>query len=350
MVILFWLLSSIVTTSIAAPKLPQATTVNVKTNVQAVQQQHVLATQNNGELRVMTFNIWLSGAQVTDGMKKIAKHIMINNPDVVALQEVETIETVPELIKLIGAEWTGAWKNATYPDTAILTRHAIINGSQVEIERGIGARIAMKNSDLTINFFALHLEYRSYGPYAAFNKLVTDRSQIFAGELNTAFVEPGRVQNMQELIINDEFNLAVAKSDKIPLFVCGDFNAPSHLDWINSTKHLHGDWEFPWPATKILSEHAGMIDSFREVHPDPLEIPGNTWSTVQKFSGKEWGYSIPEPQDRIDFIFYRSPQLAVRDSRTYSGSMHLNPIPYHQENDYPSDHFSVISDFYFKQL
>uniref|UniRef100_A0A1I7YHE4 Endo/exonuclease/phosphatase domain-containing protein n=1 Tax=Steinernema glaseri TaxID=37863 RepID=A0A1I7YHE4_9BILA len=343
--LIFWLLSSIVTTVLAAPRLPQATTVSVKTHPNSV---HAVTTQN-GNLKVMTFNIWLSGAQVTDGMKKIAKHIVEVNPDVIALQEVETNETIPELLKLMGPEWTGVFRNRTYPDVGILTRHAIVVDSQVETEKGIGVHIALKSSDKMISFWCVHLEYRSYGPYAAFNKMVTDRSQIFAGELNTAFVEPGRVQNMQELVINEEFLLALTKSDKTPVFVCGDFNAPSHQDWINATKHLHGDWEFPWPATKILVEHAGMIDSFREAHPDPLETPGNTWSTVQKFSGKEWGYSIPEPQDRIDFIFYRSPQLAIRDSRIYSGSMHLNPIPYHQENDYPSDHFSVITDFYFKQ-
>ncbi|KAK0413348.1 hypothetical protein QR680_006750 [Steinernema hermaphroditum] len=136
----------------------------------------------------------------------------------------------------------------------------------------------------------------------------------------------------------------------MPLFVCGDFNCPSHHDWTTAEKHIHVGWTFPWPATKILEENGDFVDSLREVHLDPLETPGNTWSTVQKLSGKEWGYSIPEPQDRIDFIFYRSPQLAVRDSRTYSGSMHLNPITYHQENDYPSDHFSVINNFYFKGL
>lgn len=48
-------------------------------------------------LRVMTFNIWLSGAevclfislqrfQVNNGLAKIAKHILLVNPDVVALE------------------------------------------------------------------------------------------------------------------------------------------------------------------------------------------------------------------------------------------------------------------------
>ncbi|TKR88773.1 hypothetical protein L596_012962 [Steinernema carpocapsae] len=345
----FVVLVSIVMSALGAPKLPQPGTVNAKTHLNSV--EHVLQSAvvaKNNELRIMTFNIWLSGAQVTDGMMKIAKHILANNPDVVCLQEVESVDVIPDLIKLMGPEWTGAWKNQTYPDTGIMTRHTIVNGTQYETSSSLGVKIVLRNTDKIIHVWCLHLEYRSYGPYAAFNKMVTDKSQIFAGELNTAFDEPGRVQNMQSLLVNNDFFLSVDKSDHIPLFVCGDFNAPSHFDWIQATKHLHGGWDFSWPATKMLVERAGMVDSFREVHPDPLEAPGNTWSTVQKFSGKEWGYSIPEPQDRIDFIFYRSPQLAVQDSRIYSGSLYLNPIPYHKDNDYPSDHFAVISDFYFK--
>lgn len=37
-------------------------------------------------LRVMTFNIWLSGARVQNGMEKIAQQIKEVDPDIVALQ------------------------------------------------------------------------------------------------------------------------------------------------------------------------------------------------------------------------------------------------------------------------
>ena len=38
------------------------------------------------QLRVMTFNIWVSGANVEKGMEKIAKHILAVDPDIVAIQ------------------------------------------------------------------------------------------------------------------------------------------------------------------------------------------------------------------------------------------------------------------------
>ena len=73
---------------------------------------------------------------------------------------------------------------------------------------------------------------------------------------------------------------------------------------------------------------------------------GYTWSTVQKSSGPEWEWSIPEPQDRLDFIFYKgSKWLKPIKSYTYAGTEPLTPIPNQWENDYPSDHYAVLTDF-----
>lgn len=41
---------------------------------------------------------------------------------------------------------------------------------------------------------------------------------------------------MRELIVNDNFQDALKYYKEIPIIVCGDFNAPSHLDWTSSTK------------------------------------------------------------------------------------------------------------------
>lgn len=74
-------------------------------------------------------------------------------------------------------------------------------------------------------------------------------------------------------------------------------------------------------------------------------IVGITWSTVEKMTSSGWSYTIPEPQDRIDFIFYRSPLLYPVQSYTYQGHKVVRPKPFHFKNDYPSDHFAVITKF-----
>ena len=47
------------------------------------------------------------------------------------------------------------------------------------------------------------------------------------------------------------------------------------------------------------------------------ENSGITWSTVNKFN-PEWNYTIPEPQDRIDFLFYRGDEpFDLRYKKTF---------------------------------
>ncbi|KHN81310.1 Uncharacterized protein F14F9.5 [Toxocara canis] len=292
----------------------------------------------------MTFNIWQSGINVENGLVKIAKHISHVYPDIVALQEVESPSVIRQLVELLGPRWHGITDdNASYPDTGILTRHLIINDSVRITSRGIGARILLPVFNRTVHIYSLHLDYRSYGPYAANNKLVSYATQIMAGERNID--GNGRFENMREFILDDGFRKALEKSDYEPLIVCGDFNAPSHLDWTEETKHIHGGWAFEWPATKMLQEEAMMTDSFRKLHPNPLLKPGNTWSTVEKTTSSGWSWTIPEPQDRIDFIFYKSPLLEPVYSYTYEGRDVVWPKPYHWHNDYPSDHFAVVTTF-----
>lgn len=247
---------------------------------------------------------------------------------------------ISNLTKMLGEEWTGiSHFNRTPPDVGIITRHEIHLHSYADTSKGIGVRILV-DSWYFINFWSVHLDYLSYGPYAAYNKLATSINQILAGE------HPrhgnGREQNAEELRNNSRMSAWRRKSDIVPVIVCGDFNCPSHLDWTDTTADKHGGWSVKWPATKIMEE-MNFIDSFRDLHPDVHSEPGYTWSTVNKYNA-EWDYTIPEPQDRIDFIFYQGRIKPVR-SFTYAGFEPLKPIPYHKDNDYPSDHYAVITEF-----
>uniref|UniRef100_A0A914YG37 Endonuclease/exonuclease/phosphatase domain-containing protein n=1 Tax=Panagrolaimus superbus TaxID=310955 RepID=A0A914YG37_9BILA len=157
----------------------------------------------------------------------------------------------------------------------------------------------------------------------------------------------GRQDNIYEILKVPEFSQAIERSHEIPVIVCGDLNSPSHLDWIEETKDLHGGWVVQWPATFLLQTKTGLKDSFRELYPSPIENLGITWSTVNRASGSEWDYKIPEPLDRIDYIFYKSERLKPVNTFVYAGSEPLQQIPNQTTNDYPSDHFSVITDFSF---
>uniref|UniRef100_A0AC35GDB7 Endonuclease/exonuclease/phosphatase domain-containing protein n=1 Tax=Panagrolaimus sp. PS1159 TaxID=55785 RepID=A0AC35GDB7_9BILA len=215
--------------------------------------------------------------------------------------------------------------------------------SVTQSNAAFGAKIKLRNSNKLISFWCLHLAYHSYGPYAANNKQVTKIEQILRGENPEA--GNGRQNNIEELLKVPEFVKAVEKADEIPLIVSGDLNTPSHLDWIEENKDIHGGWVVQWPATYLLQTKTGLIDSFREIYPNPIKTPGITWSTINQFSGSEWDYTIPEPLDRIDYIFYKSKQLKPINTFIYAGNEKFQQIPNHSKNDYPSDHFSLITDF-----
>uniref|UniRef100_A0AC34G2D9 Endonuclease/exonuclease/phosphatase domain-containing protein n=1 Tax=Panagrolaimus sp. ES5 TaxID=591445 RepID=A0AC34G2D9_9BILA len=296
----------------------------------------------------MTFNTWLFGGVVNDGLYKLSKHIKLMQPDIVALQEVQTQEGFQELLDKLGPGWNGVTSpSKPNANVGIVTIHQIDNSTTTVAasNTAIGVNIHIKDTHEIVSFWCLHLAYLSYGPYAANNKQVTQLQQIMQGEYPDA--HDGRGDNIEALLKTPEFQNAVKNSDENALIVCGDFNSPSHLDWIEETKRLHGGWVVQWPATYLLQTKTGLLDSFRELYPSPIVNPGITWSTVNRASGAQWDYMIPEPLDRIDFIMFKSPTLKPVHSFTYFGNEPLKQIPNHKENDYPSDHFSVVTDFTF---
>ena len=97
---------------------------------------------------------------------------------------------------------------------------------------------------------------------------------------------------------------SLEKKLKIPVIIGGDFNSPSHLDWIESTKEFHYGKVIEWPVSKFMLEH-GYTDSFREVNPDPAQILERTWGYLS---------SRDIISDRIDFVYYRRGKLKTLSS------------------------------------
>ena len=87
----------------------------------------------------------------------------------------------------------------------------------------------------------------------------------------------------------------------------GDFNEPSHLDWIRETKDLydHNGLIIPWTVPLML-DNAGFVDTYREQFPDVLSHPGFTFPADNPLIPVErltWTPDADE-RDRIDYIFY----------------------------------------------
>ncbi|MFC7742143.1 hypothetical protein ACFQXA_16065 [Nocardiopsis composta] len=90
-----------------------------------------------------------------------------------------------------------------------------------------------------------------------------------------------------------------------------------------------------------MPAEAGLTDSFREAHPDPVAEPGITWSPL--FPRRDGATGAEEPQDRIDFVYYAGG-LDVRGSETLvAGDPQVYPD--HADNEWTSDHAAVMTAF-----
>jgi hypothetical protein len=121
----------------------------------------------------------------------------------------------------------------------------------------------------------------------------------------------------------------------------GDFNVPSHLDWTAATAaKRNGVGKVIWPTSDAVAK-AGFIDSYRQIHPNPLTKPGDTWSPV--FQGTE-------PQDRIDRIYWQGRALKPTAAKTFTTAVEttigregssITPVA---NNTWPSDHAAVLTE------
>ncbi|WP_214317732.1 HAD-IA family hydrolase [Nonomuraea sediminis] len=275
------------------------------------------------ELRVMSWNLWDGGTQVDDYRDKQLKILLESDVDVVGLQEAHA-HSAKELAEALGWEYHQGGDNlgiiSRYP---LVARHGV---PATALHVAISATVRLDpGSDVTV--WSAHLNWTPYGPYDA----IHDRQPVeVLVERESAAGRLGEIQEILRAMGDD-----LAARDTTPVLLVGDFNVPSHLDWTDETAPLHGGYgPVPWPVT-LAAEEAGLRDSYREAHPDPVRAPGATWSPVTP---------APEPQDRIDYVFYAGRGLRVRDSMTHVTG-EPRPEPDVAGNTWPSDHAAVITTF-----
>lgn len=270
-------------------------------------------------ISVMSFNI-LYGADEVDlatgdwcpvadgcpqGLRKVARIIRRSGADVVGLQEAER-NTRP-LARLLG--WYAD------PRAQVVSRFPILRpaggrGLFTYVEPAPGRVVAVANT---------HLPSSPYGPY----RVQRGRSleQVLALEQRLRVPALDRVLPV--------LGRVVARG--VPVFLTGDFNSPSHLDWTQAVADARPEvpYAVPWPASARLAD-AGFVDSYRAVHPDPVAEPGFTWTP----GGPEG--RTDEFFDRIDWVLAAGPATAVASRVVGEDDV---------RGRFPSDHRGVLSTF-----
>ncbi len=244
---------------------------------------------------MMGFNIEDGGALVS--LPQVIEIIRKVDPDIVCIQEAEG--RLPYIAEQLG------WPHYNRR-MRVISHYPIIDppegkGVYVFVELEPGKVVAVSN---------VHLPSDPYGPYL----LNEGKSE--------AYVE--RIERKVRLTALKKQLRALPElaASGVPVFLVGDFNAPSYLD------EKRG---FRWPVSHEL-ELKGFRDSYREVHPDTKKNPGFTWWAARP-QVPGWNPNPDDPHDRIDFIYVHGP-VTTESSKTI-GAKYFTP--------WPSDHRVVVS-------
>ncbi|EGX88103.1 exonuclease III [Cordyceps militaris CM01] len=272
------------------------------------------------KLKVTTMNLWIGGAYVHHSHYKQVSYLASTNADVIGLQEtVRPGDAGARLADALG------YYHHDKGDKAILSRYPIVEALDAN-DAAAAVRIQLDGKDSEIIFYTAHLGYDPYGPYDfCFGNMTA--AQVTARE-----AESGRTPQIMDI------SAAMAKllpnADRVPVFLTGDFNAPSQLDWTAATKDAHcGVGYYEWPTSKYPLA-AGLKDTFRALHPNPALDPGITWSPLHPAS--------QEPPDRIDFMYYGGKGVRPLASKpNIVGTPRF--VPDQWDNEWPTDHKSFES-------
>ncbi|RCI09667.1 hypothetical protein L249_3823 [Ophiocordyceps polyrhachis-furcata BCC 54312] len=277
------------------------------------------------KLCVMSFNLWVGGTFINDYARKQARFLAESNCDVIGLQETRGFHA-KRIAHMMG------YHVLQGRDAGILSRYPIVEAMPAA-EAGVGARIQLDGADSQVIAWSAHLAYQVYGPYSLCYQGKSARSVV--DDENKAEVGRGRqIRQMLDLMAPQMVN-----ASKVPVLLTGDFNAPSHLDYTPATSGMNcGAGPVEWP-TSVEPVKAGLVDSFRAVHPDAAAEPGITWSPINRFNNE---YGKPEPQDRIDFIYHKGLEV-LHSTTAMVGNPQRNPGS--ADNEWTTDHKAVVSFF-----
>jgi endonuclease/exonuclease/phosphatase family metal-dependent hydrolase len=257
------------------------------------------ATRSLGQpmrLRLLVYNIEYGGGPATD---KVIRRV---DADVVGV--LESYNRLPEIARKTGYPYYNI-------SLQLLSKYPIHEPSGAQ---GLYALIEVKPG-YVIPFFNDHLDYVEWGPRALRNgasveSVIETENEVRASALARPIAAMTRLRDQG-----------------YPVFLTGDFNEPSSLDYARKTVGSR-DWvdqPVPWPVSRALFE-IGLRDSYREQHPDPLKEPGITHRSGE----------------RIDYVYAGGPSKTleseiVGEKGGRDVSLEFSP--------WTSDHRAVLSTF-----
>lgn len=273
------------------------------------------------DVKLMQFNIWQEGKNIPSGELSLVNIINLTNPDIISLSETSanTTNSIVTKLKEIGLEYF--YKHISGNDVSVLSKYPFVDGGKL-----IGGRINVHEINVhgrSIIVAGAHLDYThyacylprgykcgGYAPYDGWDKIGAETNP--KPVLDSATIAKQNLAGLRDEQLA-AFLKEVEKRD-IPIFLLGDFNEPSHLDWTKRQADMfdHHGVTFQWP-TSLTLEKNNYQDAFRAVYRDEVENPGITWPSKVTNSSKQVCWApLSDERDRIDYIFYKGSEVAAK--------------------------------------
>ncbi len=315
-------------------------------------------------LRILAFNIWLEGTGAPDGLDHVVETIRMADPDVILLSEAgAATNAIAEALSTPEKKYYAASSD----DAGIVSAFPIID----EADLPYAKKAVLDIHGREVTTYAAHLYYRNYATYlprgygggvdepSEFAKYDWDKLPngpvLDVGKVLKVNADSGRPDVIGRIVADAAGERAMRRA----VFLGGDFNEPSVLDWTAATGSLfdHQGLTIPWQTTALLQD-AGYVDAYRSEYPNPVTHPGFTWPSDnpdKAVSDLTWAPDADE-RDRIDFIFHRPApgvrlvgagivgprSTIVRSERVVEDTDdNFLPIPEH----WPSDHKAVLATY-----
>lgn len=269
----------------------------------------VLPQWHGRPLRVLAWNIWHGGRRKgrDEGVQRVVEVIQECNADIVLMQE--TYGSGPRISARLGYDYFLRSSNLS-----VMSRFPIVDTHRLASGFRFGGVSIQLRPGQTIQAYSLWIDYLpSVQQQLAANATA---QQLQAADAKT------RGKDIQAIL--KQLLPHLEKTPNVPVLVGGDFNSGSHLDWTKAAASLpnHQGLVVDWPVSRAMA-NANFVDAYRLAHPDPVALPGHTWSPEFRDAH----------QDRIDYVYTRGDTWRVLDSRVLS----THP------RGWPSDHAATLT-------
>tara|TARA_B100002019_G_scaffold286258_1_gene296460 strand:- start:1350 stop:2285 length:936 start_codon:yes stop_codon:yes gene_type:complete len=273
-------------------------------------------------VRVMTYNACRGGTYQGQPLSQSARMIELAMADIVGMQEIG--DNGPKLAELLG------WNHSS----SFLTRYEIVDQAQgigkrpwygIKVKLPSGKHAYVFNAHLPSGPNQAYQLLGLKGGYRTYPKIDTEEEAIAGAKKARGKYIDRLLKLMKSFVDTDD-----------PIFVVGDFNEPSHLDWTEAAaKAGHHPMKVAFPTSQRMVE-AGFTDSYRKIHPNEVARPGLTWSPVHEPKHPDHHFM------RIDYVYFKGKGVEVNAVKIVGeDNEHADIVV----SPYPSDHRAVVATF-----